>query len=241
MGEEFEDRDLSDSVFWGVNLQRTLFRDADLSGARFFHTSWSKVSVDGIVDGLVVNGVDVTQFVNANDRWYPLRTQLEPSTSADLRRTWATLCDEWTSVIHRAATMGAGTETRSVNGEWSLSDTLRHLVFAMDKWFCWPILGERSFASIGLPNSGSQALDWPGLERSAAPGYDAVLAVRREYVERFTDYIAGVDLGALPSTVEVIENGGVPAVMCFHVVLEEEFEHLRYILRDLDAIAAGAA
>lgn len=241
VGEEFEDRDLSDSVFWGVNLQRTLFRDADLSGARFFHTRWSNVSVDGLVDGLVVNGVDVTDFVNANDRWYPLRTQLEPSTAVELQHTWARLCDEWSSVIERAAVIGAGTETRSVNGEWSLRDTLRHLVFAMDKWFCWPILGERSFASIGLPNAGSQALDWPGLERDADPGYDDVQTVRRQYVDRFTDYIADVDLGSLPATVEVIENGPVPAVMCFHVVLEEEFEHLRYILRDLDAIGAGMA
>ena len=38
---------------------------------------------------------------------------------------------------------------------------------------------------------------------------------------------------------EVPENGAVPAVMCFHVVLEEEFEHLRYALRDLDLMAAS--
>ena len=37
----------------------------------------------------------------------------------------------------------------------------------------------------------------------------------------------------MPETVEVLENGTVPTVMCFHVVLEEEFEHLRYALRDL--------
>ena len=74
MAEEFEDRDLSDSVFWGVNLERAYVRDANLAGARFFHTFWTDVSIDGVIDHLVVNGVDVTDFVNEHDRWFPLRT-----------------------------------------------------------------------------------------------------------------------------------------------------------------------
>ncbi len=32
MAEEFEDRDLSDSVFWGVDLRRATFCDMNLSG-----------------------------------------------------------------------------------------------------------------------------------------------------------------------------------------------------------------
>lgn len=44
----------------------------------------------------------------------------------------------------------------SVNEEWSFVQTLRHLVFAMDKWFTAPILGDR-FHPIGLPNTGSVA------------------------------------------------------------------------------------
>jgi hypothetical protein len=28
----------------------------------------------------------------------------------------------------------------------------------------------------------------------------------------------------------------MPTVMCFHAVLEEEFEHLRYVLRDLEPL-----
>lgn len=41
-----------------------------------------------------------------------------------------------------------------VNGEWTFVQTLRHLVFGMDKWFTVSILGG-SFHPIGLPNSGS--------------------------------------------------------------------------------------
>ena len=236
MAEEFEDRDLSGSVFWGVDLKGATFRDADLSGSTFFHTLWSGVGIDGVVDGLVVNGVDVTDFVNAHDRWYPLRMQLEPSTAGGVREAWAVLCDEWRVLLGKVDSAAPGVADRSVNGEWSLRDTLRHLVFAMDKWFVVPVLGDEAFSEIGLPNTGSLGREWPGIDMSSAPGFEDVLAVRQAQHARFGDFIAGLDFADLPATVEVPENGTVPAHMCFHVVLEEEFEHLRYMVRDLAAL-----
>ena len=233
MREIFEGRDLSSAVFWGVDLQRSLFRDTNLSGASFFHTFWSDVSIDGVVAGLVVNGVDVTDYVNAHDRWYPLRTQLEPATAGDLRAAWSVLQEHWTALLARVAGMPPETSGLSVNGEWSLIQTLRHLIFAMDKWFVLPVLGERDCSPIGLPNSESQERGWPGVDRDADPGLDQVLAARAEQHARFDRFIAELDFTALPETSEVLENGTVPTVMCFHVVLEEEFEHLRYALRDL--------
>ena len=241
MAEQFEDRDLSDSVFWGVRLQRCLVRDADLLGTRFFHTLWSDVSIDGVVDRLVVNGVDVTDYVNANDRWYPLRTRLEPDTSDALRASWAELQQEWADLLGWASRLGPGAALRSVNGEWCLRDTLRHLLFAMDKWFGGPLLCARSFTSFGLPNTGSQGGDWPGLDPAADPSFDEVLAARAEHAARFGAFIGSLDFADLPETVEVLENGTVPAVMCFHVVLEEEFEHLRYALRDLALMVGPSA
>lgn len=235
MSEEFEG-DLSESVFWGANLQRSLFRDADLSSATFFHTLWREVSIDGVIDRLIVNGVDVTDFVNANDRWYPLRNRLEPTTADDLRDAWAMLSGELVAFRERVAALDPAVTLQSVNGEWSLRDTLRHLVFAFDKWFTWPILGERAFTSIGLPNTGSKDLEWPGLDPNADPDVESVRRVHLDHIERFTRYLEHIDLDALPEAVEVLENGTVPTLMCFHVVLEEHFEHLRYALRDLDTI-----
>ena len=236
MPEEFEDQDLSDSVFWGVNLERVYVRDANLAGARFFHTFWTDVSIDGIVDRLVVNGVDVTDFVNSHDRWFPLRTQLEPSSDDQLRATWDAIQAEWASLLECVDGMPPDTTSTSVAGEWSLRDTLRHLVFAMDKWFRWPIVGAREFSSIGLPNTGSRDREWPGLDLDADPSFADVMAVRSAYVDEFRRGIHEYSISQLPETVDVLENGSIPALMCFHVVLEEEFEHLRYALRDLDQI-----
>ena len=244
MAEVFEDRDLSEAVFWGVHLQGSMFRDANLSNSHFFHTLWKDVSIDGVIQRLVVNGVDVTDYVNAHDLWYPLRTQLEPATAEELRSVWSTLQSQWSDVLSRAAQLGPEVALQSVNGQWSLRDTLRHLLFAMDKWFFGPIFdprldpehGEQTFTSIGLPNTESQHLDWPGLDNHADPSFAEVLRVRSERYELFTRFITTLDFDDLPETVTVGENGLVPSVMCFHVVLEEEFEHLRYALRDLDLI-----
>lgn len=239
MPEEFEDRDLSEAVFWGVRLRGAAFRDADLSGARFFHTLWSDVSIDGVIDRLVVNGVDVTDYVNERDRWFPLRNRLEPTTGADMRAVWSELSAEWRALHERADALDPSCASRSVNGEWSLRDTLRHLIFAIDKWFAWPILGARSFSPNGLPNSGSQGGDWPGLVLASDPDYADVRAEHAVRAQQIAEYLESTDPASLPATVDVPENGTVPTLMCFHAVFEEHFEHLRYALRDLDAIARG--
>lgn len=236
MPENFEDRDLSDSVFWGVNLQRSLFRDADLSGATFFHVLMNNTSIDGEIDRLVINGVDVTDYVNRHDRWWPLRNSLSPNSVDGIITSWAILTSEWTKVLERVAMADPTAVTRSVDGEWSLNETLRHLLFAMDKWFSVPLLGHSSFNALGLPNTSSQAKNWPGLELVATADYKDVLRARAQQHQEFEAFISSLQIEDLPETVSIEENGSVPALMCFHVVLEEEFEHLRYMVRDLTVL-----
>jgi hypothetical protein len=38
---------------------------------------------------------------------------------------------------------------------------------------------------------------------------------------------------SVADSTNVPENGEAPTMMCVHAVLEEEFEHLRYMVRDL--------
>lgn len=232
MSEEFEGRDLSGSEFWGVNLRGSTFRDVDISESTFFHTEWNDVTIDGVIDRLVVNGVDVTDHVNANDRWYPLRTQLMPSTAEGVLVAWRNLESEWVTLCDRVRGEPALADV-SVGGEWTLRQTIRHLIFAMDKWFSLPVLGMDTFTPCGLPNTGSQGLDWPGLDSVADPSFDELLGLCSARSEQFVRYLESTDFSTLPESVEVLENGSVPTLMCFHAVLEEEFEHLRYMIRDL--------
>lgn len=238
MGEEFEDRDLAQSTFWGVNLANSTFRDADFGGSTFFHVFMRDVTIDGIVERLVVNGVDVTDYVAEHDRWHPLRTMLEPMTVSECRAAWALLSREWSHLVEQAMQMNPDALLVSVDGEWSFRDTLRHLVFVRDKWFAGPILGRTRFTDVGLPNTGSRGFAWPGLDLAADPSVDHVLEIRSRQESELLDWLLGVDFSALPSEAEVLENGAVPTVMCLHAVLEEEFEHLRYATRDLEVVSA---
>jgi hypothetical protein len=233
---EFEGVDLDGAVFWGVNLSGALFRDVDLTGARVFHAQLTDVDIDGIVERLLVNGVDVTDYVNAHDAWYPLRTQLRPADAAGILAAWDELDRRWAATCERAFLLGEAALHDSVNGEWSFRDTLRHLVFAFDKWLALPLFGDTELTACGLPNTGSAEFDWPGLDRSASPGVGEVLAIAAAQSERLRAYLAEVDLDALPAETEVLENGTVPTLECFYAVLEETFEHLRYAVRDLTVL-----
>jgi hypothetical protein len=106
-------------------------------------------------------------------------------------------------------------------------------VFAMDKWFSVPILGDATFHPIGMPNSGSVDFDWPGLDRNASPTFDEILDVRAGRVARLHDYLATLQPSEFVREVDILENGVVPLKDCIGVVFEEEFEHNRYATRDL--------
>jgi hypothetical protein len=120
-----------------------------------------------------------------------------------------------------------------VGGEWSFVSTLRHLVFAADKWFTLPILGREAFHALGVPNSGSADFDWPGLDRHADPGLDEVLAVRAEQAGELRAYLRSLPETELAREVTVLENGRASIAHCLYTVFEEHFHHNRYARRDL--------
>ena len=148
---------------------------------------------------MVINGVDVTAYVNERDPWYPLRAMLRPPDPEGMRAAWAALEAEWAKTIARAQALPEAALHESVDGEWSFVQTLRHLVFAMDKWFTAPILGE-GFHPIGLPNSGSVDFPWPGLDYDLTPSVADALAVRADRAARFRDYLASVATDRLHAT-----------------------------------------
>ncbi len=238
MPEEFEG-DLAGAVFWGADLSGAQFRDVNLTGATISHAWLVDVDVDALVERLVVNGVDVTDYVNERDPWYPLRTMLRPADPAGMRTTWATLEAEWAATAERAFALPEDLLHRSVDGEWSFVETLRHLVFATDKWCTVPILGQ-PFSPIGQPNRGSVDFPWPDLDLTLTPTADEALTARRDRARRVRELLAGLDPAELDREVDVLENGPHPVRECVYTVFEEEFWHLRYARRDLDRLTAAA-
>ena len=236
MPEEF-DGDLAGAVFWGADLHGAHFRDVDLTGATITHARLVDVDVDATIDAVVINGVDVTDYVNERDPWYPLRAMLRPPDADGMRAAFAALEDAWATTVARARALPEPALHESVGGEWSFVQTLRHLVFATDKWFTAPVLGA-DFHPIGLPNSGSVDFPWPGLDYDLTPSFSEALAVRAERATRFGDYLASVATTDFTRPVDVLENGTHPLQECLFTVFEEEFWHNRYARRDLEVLGA---
>jgi DinB superfamily/Pentapeptide repeats (8 copies) len=237
MPEEFEG-DLAGAVFWGADLSGARFRDVNLTDAKISHAWLVNVDIDALVDMVVINGVDVTAYVNERDPWYPLRAMLNPSNPEGMRATWAALEDEWATTITWAQALREDALHESVNDEWTFVQTLRHLVFAMDKWFTAPILGGH-FHPIGLPNTGSVEFPWPGLDHDLTPSVSEVLAVRAARATRFRDYLESVATTDFTRLIDVLENGMKPLRECIYTVFEEEFWHNRYARRDLTQLEAA--
>lgn len=231
MPEEFEG-DLAGAVFWGADLTEATFRDVNLTGASISHAWLIDVNIDALVERVVINGVDVTDFVNQHDEWYPLRAMLRPATPAAMLDTWRRIEAEWATTMAAAQALPSEALDTRVDDEFSFVQTLRHLVFATDKWLTVPVLGGE-FHPAGLPNTGSLEFPFPGLDLATTPPHDEVFAVRADRMASVGAFLAALGADRLDDEADVLENGPHPIRECVFTVFEEEFWHLRYARRDL--------
>ena len=240
--------DLRKAEFIRADLHGARFVRADLSGVVMRAVDVSGVDIDSpwLFEGesfLRVNGVDVIPFVEAElNRRFPGRADRRATDPDGLRAAWTTLQRTWAATLERVAAMPAGTVDVSVDGEWSFAQTLRHLVFATDVWLGRAILEiEQPYHPIGQTDAGAAA---EGVDMSvfitASPSFAEVLEVRAGHVAMVHDFLATVTSDELAAT---RKNPWAPeypetTLSCLHVILEEEWEHHRYAIRDLDAIEA---
>jgi len=240
------------------NLQGVTLHDRSLRGSRFVSCDLTDVVVRGsevagmeidspwLLEGgarLVVNGVDVAPLVDAElNRRFPGRALREAADPAGLRSAWAAVEKTWQATLHRATAMPPGTLDASVDGEWSFAETLRHLVMATDIWLGKAVLGlAQPYAPLGLAfaDGDSEAFD-PSVLSDEVLSFDEVLRVRAERQAMVRSYLATTTTAQLA---EPRRNPHAPAheetvLSCLRTILEEEWEHHRYAVRDLDALSA---
>src|SRR5579875_3026207 len=231
----FEDQDLIDAEF----------RECDLTRARLIGVVMQDAVIDGLVSNLVVNGVEVTSYVEAElDRRHPVRLLIRSADPAGLRHAVRQLRADWAATLGRLRGMPEGSADQRVGGEWSAVETLRHLVFVHDSWFRRCCLGSTEpFTAIGLagelvPDQGEQ-----GLDRAAAPGLDEVLAVRGVQGAELERWLSTVTPSELSAPAPVPAGQGWPpyargksVLECVHVVLNEDWAHHGFCVRDLDLL-----
>jgi hypothetical protein len=240
-GAEFIEVDLRGARFVGADLSGVVMRGVQLEGAQL-DAPWLS-SGDTF---LRVNDVDVIPLVEAElDRRFPGRALRRAADPDGLRTAWAALERTWTATLDRVAAMPAGTADVSVDGEWSFAQTLRHLVLATDMWLGQAVLRvEQPFHAVGLVDSGTEA---DGFDTSvlttSAPSFEEVLEARAGRVAQVRDFLADVTVDDLAAPRRNPHDANCPETVrsCLHVILEEEWEHHRYAVRDLGVIEATSA
>jgi hypothetical protein len=234
-GAEFVDANLRGARFVRTDLSGAVMREAEVAGA--------DIDAPWLPHGgfFRVNGVDVIPLVEAElNRRFPGRADRRAADPDGLRAAWSMLERTWAATLERVATMPADTVDVSVDGEWSFAQTLRHLVLATDAWLRRAVLGiEQPFHPLGQSFAGAEddGLD-PSLFTTGTPPYAQVLDVRAGRVAMVRDFLATVTSDQLAAARKNPWAAEYPETVlsCLHTILEEEWEHHRYAVRDLDAI-----
>ena len=248
-GSRFERVDLSGAQLSNVDLSGARFRDVDLSGAVIRGVELVGVEIDGEIENVTINGVDIGPLINAElDRRYPDRAKMRPADPAGFREAWDVLGRLWGETVEQARSLPPGLLHESVDGEWSFIETLRHLVFATDAWIRRAILGDPSpWDPLGLPWDGMPETPGVPRDRGARPSLDTVLELRRDRMSTVRQVIEGLTVESLDSQTKPVEGPGWPPPRsfsvreCLLVILNEEWEHRLYAERDLDALWARGA
>jgi hypothetical protein len=229
--ERFVDQDLTGAEF----------RECLMSDTRFVGVVLQDADIDGLVTNLVVNGVEVMEYVEAElDRRHPVRVLIRSDDPVDLQEGHRRLRADWATTVERMR-VTPGIEHRSANDEWSAVQTLRHLVFVHDSWFRRCCLGRTDpFTAMGLAIDFVPDQQEQGLDPAAAPSLDEVLAVRAEQSAELEAWLATVSREHLQEPAPVPDGPGWPPYargrsvrQCLGTVLDEEWAHHRFCVRDL--------
>ena len=234
-GARIEDADFSNARLHAPNFEGAKITDAWFDGA----------DISGDLEGLRLNGVEVGPLVQAErERMFPGLAKLRATDPEGLADAWSMVEELWATTVDRARALPPASLGERVDDEWSFVETQRHLVTATDCWLRRMVRGmDRPYHPWGLAGSWlTDPASW-GLDPAADPSLDEVLAVRRERMEQVRQTIAATTPAELERVCVPPDAPGHPTrphtvAECLHVILEEEWEHHRYAVRDLETIEA---
>ena len=235
------------------------FMVADLTGAKFVDCDMSRVkivdswlvdvNVSGYISNFVINGVDVTAFVDGElDRRHPERVQLRQlRTADDFRSMWDTVERLWSDTVARAERLPELARHERVDDEWSFIETLRHLVFITDSWASRTVLDEpMPYHRLGVPQTAYAPADAAalGIDLSARPSLAEVMKARADrmaLVRGLVDGLTNIELERISTRSPAPGYPEEPRSVgeCLGVVMQEECEHHRFAVRDLAVLQAS--
>jgi DinB superfamily len=172
-----------------------------------------------------------------------------PKTPEGYRDAWTLIEQTWAATVERARALSPDVLTTRVNGEWSFVETLRHLIFATDSWVRRTIMSETdAYYPAGVPHDEAANEDgidvriW-GIDVTARPSLDEVLEVRAARMADVRQVVhtlepADIDRVCAPNPAPGNPaDTTIPVGTCLGIVINEEWAHHGYALRDLAVLA----
>ena len=243
----FERVDLTGSSFRLVELNDVWIRQADLYRIRMRGVELLDVEIDGELQNVVVNGVDIGPLVEAEmARQDPDYAKMKPQSADEFREAWDIIERRWAETVERARRLEPAQLHERVDDEWSFVETLRHLCYATDAWVNRVYLGDPDpWSPLDLPFDTVRDLQWHH-EKDIRPALDEVLALRADRQATVRRVLAGLTDADLEGQTTPVDGVGWPPPDTYSVaealgtVVNEEWHHRRFAERDLAALEARA-
>ena len=243
---DFFHEDLSGARFDQVDLSSARFRNVDLTGASIRGALLVNVDLDGLLENVTVNGVDVVPLVEAElDRRYPDRAKMRPADADGFREAWDILERLWQQTNEHARQFTPDQLHERVDDEYSFIETLRHLVFATDAWIRRALLGDPSpWSPLDLPHDDMGDIPSVPRDHDARPSLDEVLALRRDRMATMRQVVDELTEEQLAGETTPVTEPGYPESEAFPVrrvvgcIVNEEWHHHTYATRDLAVLEA---
>jgi uncharacterized damage-inducible protein DinB len=240
IGHSFTLARVRDATVTWVELTDSWVRHAAVRHVRMRGVELQDVEIDGELENVVVNGVDVAPLVEAElARRDPDYAKMKPTTAEGFRDAWDVLERRWAQTVERARVLDPPLLHERVDDEWSFIETLRHLCYATGAWVNRVYLGDPDpWSPLDLPFDTLRDLDWRH-DKDVRPTLDEVLALRADRqatVRRVLGDLTDEDLAG--NTAPVEGDGWPPAdsypvVEALGIVVNEEWHHRRFAERDL--------
>jgi hypothetical protein len=222
--------------------------NVDFTNARIVGASMVNASFEGEIVGLKINGIEVQPLISSElERRHPERKELFTTTPEGMKHAYDIVFGQIDETLERARRLTEGQRNERVDDEWSVVETIRHLVFAVDAWILRVVLGRTDpYDPIGLPFTEMPPTLGVTCDPEARPSFDEAVAVwkGREQIVR------GVVDGLTPQELErkiIVAGDGYPAagvetevIGPLWTILEEAWWHNRFMNRDMDVLEGAA-
>jgi hypothetical protein len=229
----------------GGDFSNKKLRNVDFSNTKIVGANMVNASFDGEIFGLKINGIEVQPLITQElERRYPERKELFTTTPDGMRHAYDIVFGQLDATFERARQLTESQRNERVDDEWSVVETVRHLVFAVDAWIQRALLGrDDPFDPIGLPHSEMEPTAGVSCDPTASATFDQAVEVWRTRERIIRDVLDGLTSDEdLLQPIVTTGDGYPPAghetqvIGPLWTILEESWWHNRFMNRDMDTL-----